>query len=68
VLGEITYGLERLAMYLQALIGVRPDLDARRHLPRRLPPNEVEQSRYNFELSDVDMLFRIFGEYNRTNG
>jgi glycyl-tRNA synthetase alpha chain len=25
--------------------------------------NEVEQSRYNFEHSNVDMLFRHFGEY-----
>src|SRR5213076_2940123 len=25
--------------------------------------NEVEQSRYNFELSDSEMLFRHFGEY-----
>jgi glycyl-tRNA synthetase alpha chain len=25
--------------------------------------NEVEQSRYNFELSNTDMLFRHFGEY-----
>jgi glycyl-tRNA synthetase alpha chain len=25
--------------------------------------NEVEQSRYNFELANVDVLFRHFGEY-----
>jgi glycyl-tRNA synthetase alpha chain len=25
--------------------------------------NEVEQSRYNFELSNTEMLFRHFGEY-----
>jgi glycyl-tRNA synthetase alpha chain len=25
--------------------------------------NEVEQSKYNFELSNTDMLFRHFGEY-----
>ena len=43
VMGEITYGLERLAMYLQGVDSVyRPGLDRRpagtRHLRRRLPP------------------------------
>ena len=64
VLGEITYGLERLAMYLQGkesvfdlawVEGVRyGDV---------YHQNEVEQSRYNFELSNTDMLFRHFGEF-----
>ena len=64
VLGEITYGLERLAMYLAGQgERVRPGLDARRDLSRRLSPERVEQSKYNFELSNTDMLFRHFGEY-----
>src|SRR5436853_1412381 len=64
VLGEITYGLERLAMYLQGkesvfdlvwVNGVRyGDV---------YHQNEVEQSRYNFELANPDMLFRHLGEF-----
>jgi glycyl-tRNA synthetase alpha chain len=64
VLGEITYGLERLAMYLQNKESVY-DLawtsgvsygDVYRQ-------NEMEQSRYNFELSNPQMLFRHFDDY-----
>jgi glycyl-tRNA synthetase alpha chain len=64
VLGEITYGLERLAMYLQDKESVfdlvwTPGVtygDVYRQ-------NEVEQSRYNFELSNADMLFQHFGQF-----
>jgi glycyl-tRNA synthetase alpha chain len=64
VLGEITYGLERLAMYLQGKESVydlvwTPGVaygDVHHQ-------NEVEQSRYNFELSNTEMLFRHFTEY-----
>jgi len=64
VLGELTYGLERLAMYLQGKENVF-DLvwvdgvtygDVYRQ-------NEVEQSRYNFELADTAMLVRHFGDF-----
>jgi glycyl-tRNA synthetase alpha chain len=64
VLGEITYGLERLALYLQGkesifdlvwVDGVKYG-DVYRQ-------NEVEQSKYNFELSNAEMLFRHFGEF-----
>ena len=64
VLGEITYGLERLAMYLQGKESVF-DLvwvDGVRY-GDVYHQNEVEQSRYNFELSNTDMLFRHFGEF-----
>ena len=66
VLGEITYGLERLAMYLQDVESVF-DLTWTSGVTYRdvYHQNEVEQSRYNFELSDVDMLFRHFGEYEQ---
>jgi glycyl-tRNA synthetase alpha chain len=66
VLGEITYGLERLAMYLQDVESVF-DLTWTPGVTYRdvYHQNEVEQSRYNFELSDVDMLFRHFGEYEQ---
>jgi len=64
VLGEITYGLERLAMYLQGKESVY-DLvwvDGVKY-GDVYHQNEVEQSRYNFELANPDMLFRHFGEY-----
>jgi glycyl-tRNA synthetase alpha chain len=64
VLGEITYGLERLALYLQGKESIF-DLvwvDGVKY-GDVYHQNEVEQSRYNFELSDPDMLFRHFGEY-----
>jgi glycyl-tRNA synthetase alpha chain len=64
VLGEITYGLERLAMYLQGVESVF-DLTWTPGVTYRdvYHQNEVEQSRYNFELADTDMLFRHFSEY-----
>ena len=64
VLGEITYGLERLAMYLQGRQSVY-DLVWTPGVTYGdvYHQNEVEQSRYNFELADTDLLFRHFGEY-----
>jgi glycyl-tRNA synthetase alpha chain len=64
VLGEITYGLERLAMYLQAKESVY-DLVWTPGVTYGdvYHQNEVEQSRYNYELSNTEMLFRHFGEY-----
>jgi glycyl-tRNA synthetase alpha chain len=64
VLGEITYGLERLAMYLQAKDSVY-DLvwvDGIRY-GDVYHQNEVEQSRYNFELANVDLLSEWFRSY-----
>jgi glycyl-tRNA synthetase alpha chain len=66
VLGEITYGIERLAMYLQGVENVyRPGLDRRGRVTYGdvYHQNEVEQSKYNFEHSNVEMLFRHFNEY-----
>ena len=64
VLGEITYGLERLAMYLQGKDSIY-DLvwTAGVSYGDVYKQNEVEQSRYNFELSNSEMLFRHFGEF-----
>lgn len=69
VTGEITYGLERLAMYLQ-------EVDSIYDLVWTLDPNgnavtygdvfhqnEVEMSAYNFEHADVDFLFNAFNQY-----
>ena len=64
VSGEITYGLERLAMYLQGKDSVydlvwTPGVS----YGDVYHQNEVEQSRYNFELADIDWLFRQFADY-----
>ena len=69
VLGEITYGLERLAMYLQGKESVF-DLAWTPGVTYRdvYHQNEVEQSRYNFELSNTEMLFRHFGEFEAEAG
>jgi glycyl-tRNA synthetase alpha chain len=65
VMGEITYGSERLAMYLQGVDNVF-DLVWTETGGRRVTygevfhQNEVEQSRYNFEEADVAALFAWF--------
>jgi glycyl-tRNA synthetase alpha chain len=66
VLGEITYGLERLAMALQGRESVfdlvwTPGVTYRDVYHQ----NEVEQSRYNFELSNVDLLFDLFKNFEQ---
>ncbi|MDT8363719.1 MAG: glycine--tRNA ligase subunit alpha [Nitrosomonas sp.] len=64
ITGEITYGLERLAMYLQGVDNVF-DLIWIEGLSYRdvYHQNEVEQSTYNFEYSDIRYLLLAFGEY-----
>jgi glycyl-tRNA synthetase alpha chain len=61
---EITYGLERIAMYLQQIDNVY-DLKWNRHLSYGdvAHRQEVEQSTYNFEEADVAMLLDLFGKY-----
>ncbi len=67
VTGEITYGLERIAMYLQAVESVFDIVWTRG--PQGtvtyrdvFHQNEVEQSAYNFEQADTELLFRWFDE------
>ncbi|MCK2096384.1 glycine--tRNA ligase subunit alpha [Thauera aromatica] len=69
VLGEITYGIERLAMYLQGVENVYdlvwsvgPDGRAVTY-GDVYHQNEVEQSTFNFEHSNVDFLFSLFTSY-----
>ncbi len=64
VLGEITYGLERLAMFLQGVENVfdlvwTPGITYRDVYHQ----NEVEQSRYNFEHSNVNWLLEQFNAF-----
>ena len=72
ITGEITYGLERLAMYLQGKENVF-DLVwsewTEKGTKRRLTygdvyhQNEVEQSTYNFEQANAPRLFELFGVF-----
>ena len=66
ITGEITYGLERLAMYLQGVENVY-DLIWTDNLTYGdvYHQNEVEQSTYNFEYSDVEFLFSAFTAYEK---
>jgi glycyl-tRNA synthetase alpha chain len=66
ITGEITYGLERLAMYLQGVENVY-DLIWTEGLTYGdvFHQNEVEQSAYNFEHSDVAFLFDAFSAHER---
>lgn len=61
---ELTYGLERIAMYLQKVDNVY-DLKWNDHISygEVAHQQEVEQSTYNFEKADVDMLFDLFKKY-----
>ncbi len=69
MLGEITYGIERLAMYLQGVENVyglswtiHPD-GTKLTYGDVFHQNEVEQSRYNFEQSNVTLLFELFNHF-----
>jgi len=64
VSAEITYGLERIAMYLQGVDDVY-DLEwGHGFMYREIHhQTEVEWSRYNFEEADVSHLFRSFADF-----
>ena len=66
ITGEITYGLERLAMYLQGVDNVY-DLQWTKELSYGdvYLQNEKEQSAYNFEHSDAEFLFNAFGAHEK---
>ena len=67
--GEITYGLERLAMYLQGVDNVY-NLTWTDGLSYGdvYHQNEVEQSTYNFDHSNIDFLFSAFTAHEETAG
>ncbi|MGB5251226.1 MAG: glycine--tRNA ligase subunit alpha [Sedimenticolaceae bacterium] len=70
VTGEITYGLERIAMYLQGVESVfdliwTDGLQGPVSYRDVFHQNEVEQSAYNFEYADVDFLFQLFDQCER---
>ena len=63
---EITYGLERIAMYIQ---GVENVYDVKWvgdvTYGDVFHDNEVEQSWYSFQLADTDMLFDMFEKFEK---
>ena len=74
ILGEITYGIERLAMYLQGVENVfdlvwtewqEGGQTKRLTYGDVFHQNEVEQSKYNFEHSNTEMLFAHFSDYEK---
>ena len=71
ITGEITYGLERLAMYLQGVDSVYNLTWTQGPGRERLSygdvylQNEKEQSAYNFEHSDADFLFTAFTAHEK---
>jgi len=73
VSGEITYGLERIAMHLQGVESVFDLVWVAGPLGRMkygdvFHQNEVEQSRYNFEEADTQSLFGWFDTCERECG
>jgi glycyl-tRNA synthetase alpha chain len=63
VLGELTYGLERLAMYLQGKDNVFDLIWVDGVTYRDVyHQNEVEQSKYNFEAANVPWLLQLFDQ------
>ncbi len=74
VSGEVTYGLERLAMYLFDKKTVfdlpynSPDSNVPLTYGDVFLENEREQSAYNFEHADTEMLFRHFADAEKESG
>jgi glycyl-tRNA synthetase alpha chain len=72
VTGEITYGLERIAMYLQGVDSIY-DLVWTQGPAGAVSygdvfhQNEVEMSTYNFEHADVAQLFKSFDHYEASS-
>ncbi len=63
---ELTYGIERIAMYIQGIDNVY-DLKWNDHVTygNLHHQSEVEFSIYNFETADVEMLRRLFDMYEK---
>ena len=63
---EITYGIERISMYLQGIDNVY-DLEWAKGIKYGDVHHrgEVEFSKYNFEEADVPMLFQLFDMYEK---
>lgn len=63
---EITYGLERLAMYLQDVDAINKiQWNDQIQYGEIFLQAEIEQCTYNFEASDPDILFQLFSLYEQ---
>lgn len=64
VSAEITYGLERIVMYLQEVDSVY-DIQWNAHVTygQFYHQQEIEQSTYNFEKADTVLLFDLFNQF-----
>ena len=70
ITGEITYGLERIAMYLQGVKSVYDLVWTKGPFGTVtygdvFHQNEVEMSAYNFEHANVDFMFECFNTYEQ---
>jgi len=71
VSGELTYGLERLAMYVQGVENVYdlafndPDATPAIRYGDVFQEAERQYSAFNFEIADIDLLFRHFADAER---
>ena len=66
---ELTYGLERIAMYLQGVRSVYDlEFGAGVTYGEIYRENERQWSAYNFEVADTEMLFRHFDDHERECG
>ncbi len=63
---EITYGLERLAMYLQSVESIN-EIKWNKQISYGdiFLQGEIEQCTYNFEASDPDLLLNLFNSYEK---
>lgn len=63
---EITYGIERISMYLQSLENVfELKWNDTVKYGTLFKENERQQSIYNFEVADINRLFILFNEYEK---
>jgi glycyl-tRNA synthetase alpha chain len=63
---EITYGLERLAMYLQNVDAIKKiQWNEKIQYGDIFWQGEIEQCTYNFEASNPEMLFNLFSLYEQ---
>jgi glycyl-tRNA synthetase alpha chain len=66
ITGEITYGLERLAMYIQGVDSIYDiKWDSNINYGDVFLQNEIEQSSYNFDHSNPDFLLSSFNNYEK---
>lgn len=70
VMGELAYGLERIAMHLQnksSMFDIVWDRTPEGDVTYGdiFHQNEVEMSTYNFEVADIDTLFKHFDDYEQ---